>query len=84
MVETQLCKRRGKSETFVGDAYSIFHLQYGVCELNLRYNYYSVSQFLRKVVRACSIFYPHEGYRSVTPLDAARVNRTIFHDHSVH
>ena len=24
------------------------------------------------------MFYPYEGYRSVTPLDAARVNRTIF------
>ena len=30
-----------------------------------------VTQILRKVVRACSIFNPHEGYRSVTPLDAA-------------
>ena len=29
------------------------------------------------------MFYPYEGYRSVTPLDAARVNRTIFHNHSV-
>ena len=28
--------------------------------------------------------YPYEGYRSVTPLNAARVNRTIFHNHSVH
>ena len=37
-----------------------------------------------KNVRACSMFYPSEGYRSVTPLDAARVNRTIFHTHSVH
>ena len=26
MVETQLCKLRGKSDTFVGRAYSIFHL----------------------------------------------------------
>ena len=24
------------------------------------------------------MFYPYEGYRSVTPVDAARVNRTIF------
>ena len=23
------------------------------------------------------MFYPYEGYRSVTPLDAARVNRTL-------
>ena len=30
------------------------------------------------------MFYPYEGYRSVTPLDAVRVNRTIFHNHSVH
>ena len=30
------------------------------------------------------MFYPYEGYRSVTPLDAARVNRTIVHNHSVH
>ena len=31
------------------------------------------------------MFYPYEGYLwSVTPLDAARVNRTVFHNHSVH
>ena len=30
------------------------------------------------------MFYPYEGYRPVTALDAARVNRTIFHNHSVH
>ena len=30
------------------------------------------------------MFCPYERYGSVTPLDAARVNRTIFHDHSVH
>ena len=30
-----------------------------------------------------SVFYIYEGYRSVTPLDAADVNRTIFHNHSV-
>ena len=40
--------------------------------------------FTQNKVRACSMFYPYEGYRSVTPLDAARVNRTIFHNHSVH
>ena len=28
------------------------------------------------------MFYPYEGYRSVTPVDAARrVNRTMFHNH---
>ena len=37
MVETQLCKLRGTLDTLVGRAYSIFHLQYGVCELTLRY-----------------------------------------------
>ena len=42
------------------------------------------TQFSQKIVRECSMFYPYEGYRSVTPLDAARVNRMIFNDHSVH
>ena len=82
MVETHLCKLPGTSDTFVGRAYSIFHLEYGFCELNLRHDYkYSLSQ---KNVRACSMFYPYEGYRSVTPLDATRVNRTIFDNHSGH
>ena len=36
---------------------------------------YLVSQ---EIVRACSVFYPCERCRSVTPLDAARVNRTIY------
>ena len=31
-----------------------------------------------------SLFNPREGHRSVTPLDAARVSRTILHDHSAH
>ena len=86
MVETQICELRDTSDTFVGRAYSIFHLQCGVCELNLRYGcYYSVLQVLRKAVRVCSIFNPHEGYnRSVTPLDATRVDRTIFHNDYVH
>ena len=43
-----------------------------------------ILSFTQNIVRACSMFYPYEGYRSVTPLDAARVNRTIFHNHSVH
>ena len=52
------------------------------CKLSLRYDYkYSV---LQKIVGACSMFYRYEGYRSVTPPGAARVNRTIFHNHSVH
>ena len=81
MVETQLCKLRGTSDTFVGRAYSIFHSQHGFGELNLRYDYYySVSQ--KSFARV--LFYPYERYRSVTPLDAARVNRTISHNPSVH
>ena len=50
MVETQVRKLRDTSDTFVGRAYSILHLCYGVCELNLRYGFYfPVSQILRKV-----------------------------------
>ena len=41
-----------------------------------------ILSFTQNIVRACSMFY--RGYRSVTPLDAARANRTIFHNHSVH
>ena len=33
--------------------------------------------FTQIIVRACSMFYPYEGYRSVIPLDVARVNRTL-------
>ena len=43
-----------------------------------------ILSFTQNIVRAYFMFYPYEGYRSVTPLDAARVNRTIFHNHSVH
>ena len=43
-----------------------------------------ILSFTQNIVRTCSMFYPYEGYRLVTPLDAARVNRTIFHNHSVH
>ena len=44
-----------------------------------------ILSFTQNIVRACSMFYPYyEGYRSVTPLDAARVNRTVFHNHSVY
>ena len=41
------------------------------------------TQFVKNRSRVFYV-YPYEGYRSVTPLDAARVNRTIFHNHSVH
>ena len=43
-----------------------------------------ILSFAQNIVRACSMFYPYEGYWSVTPLDAARVNRTLFHNHSVY
>ena len=43
-----------------------------------------ILSFTQNIVRACSMFYPYEGYGSVTPLDAARVNRTIFRNNSVH
>ena len=43
MVETQLCKLRDTSDTFVGRAYSTFYLQQCVCEQNLRYSEKRVS-----------------------------------------
>ena len=33
-----------------------------------------ILSFTQNIVRACSMFYPYEGYRWVTPLDAARVD----------
>ena len=56
------------------------------CEwLKLNFASYVVHQiFTQIIVRPYSMFYPYEGCRSVTPLDAARVNRTIFRNHSVH
>ena len=56
MVETQLCKLRGTSDTFVRRACSTFYLWCGVCELNLRYVcYYSASHFflIRSSARMC-------------------------------
>ena len=32
-----------------------------------------ILSFAQNIVRACSMFYPYEGYRSVTPLDAASI-----------
>ena len=52
--------------------------------VNQTYDMIINTQFTQNIVRAYYMFYPYEGYRSVTPLDAARVNRTIFNDHSVH
>ena len=41
------------------------------------------TQSHKNIVRACSMFCPHEEYRSVTPLGASQVSRTIFRNHSV-
>ena len=55
----------------------VFQLLYhAACKVEFQPFTRSYSQ-LTFFVRACSMFYPYEGYRSVTPLDAARVNRTI-------
>ena len=73
MVETQLCKLRGTSRVriiwFLWTKPTIWLL---------------ILSLTQNTIRAYPMFYPYEGYRSVTPLDAARVNRTIFHNHSVH
>ena len=41
------------------------------CELNLRYDYYFevILSLTQNIVRACFMFHPYEGYRSVTPLN---------------
>ena len=66
----------------------LYHTWYRFCEqLRSKPTWLLILSFTRNIVRACSMFYPYEGYtidRSVTPLDAARVNRTIFNNHSVH
>ena len=41
------------------------------------------TQFYSEYRSRVFMFYPYEGYRSVIPLDAARVNRTIFHMYEV-
>ena len=69
MVETQLCKLRGSSHAFVGRAYPIFHLQYGVCELrNVFLLILSFTNFFgRSFARV--LYFIHV---SVTPLVAAQ------------
>ena len=52
--------------------------------VNYTYDMNINAQFYTKYRPRVLYVYPYEGYRSVTPLDAARVNRTIFHNHSVH
>ena len=81
IVETQLCKVRGTSDTFVGVLILSFVIWFLWTKATL---WLLIRSFTKKNVRVCSMFYPYEGYRSVTPLDAARVNRTISHNHSVH
>ena len=75
MVETLLCKLRGRYIRHVRIVWFLW---------TKRTIWLVILSFTLNIVRACSMFYPYEGYRSVTPLDAARVNRTIFHKHSVH
>ena len=91
IIKTQPCKLRGTSDTFVRRAYSILRsISFIIWFLWTKPTIWLLipgTQFhkrKKKIVRACSLFYPYEGYRSVTPLDSARVNRTIFHNHSVH
>ena len=74
MVETQFCKQA---------AWYIIHVR-KICFLWTKHTIWLLLlSFTQNIVRACSMLY-HEGYRSVTPLDAARVNRRVFHNHSVH
>ena len=75
MVETQLCKLRGTSDTFVRRIWSLW-AKPTICLLILSFTKYRSRVF-------CFILI-YERYRSVTPLDAARVNRTIFNNHSLH
>ena len=65
---------------FVNYWYSItYNIQVVVNTLGLGF-----TSFTEGRSRVFYIFNPHEGNRSVIPLDAASVNRTIFHYHSVH
>ena len=59
--------------------------RYQVCFLwTKRTIWLLILSFTQNIIRACFMFYPYEGYRTVTPLDAPRVNRTMFHNHSAH
>ena len=104
------CKLRGTSDTFTHVLFFNKKLKNVSCEYNRLNGWNSTLQaawyirrvriiwflwtkptiwllilsFTQNIVRACSMLYPYEGYRSVTPLDAARVNKTIFHNYSVH
>ena len=98
MVETQLCKLKYTPEYWVlknvsceYDLFEWLKLKAAWYIRHVRIIWFLwtkptiwllILSFTQNIVRACSMFY-HEGYRSVTPLDAARVNRTIFHYHSV-
>ena len=92
VVETQLCKLRDTSDTPVWCAYWE-HFTYKISQHILWCLWTKPTigllllfhQVLRKAVRACFTFNPHEGYRSVTPLlGDTKVNRMILHNHSVH
>ena len=69
MVETQFCKLRGTSDTFV---------QHGFCELNIRYEMITHTQFYTNYRPRVFCFIMKDTYRPVTPLDAARVKQDDF------
>ena len=64
-------------------AWYIRHIRIIWCLWTKPTKWWLILSFTQNIVRSCSMFY-HEEYRSVTPLDAARVNRTIFHNQYVH
>ena len=77
MVETQLCKLRGTSDTFVRIIRFLW---------TKRTIWLSILSFTQNIVRACSMFYPHERYRGrwlpwMLPGSTGRFSVT---NHSVH
>ena len=79
MVETQLSKLRDTSDTR-GRACAIPGIPFVIWCLWITSTMWWLilsSTSLRLAVRACSMFIPHEIYRSVTPLGTTRVNRTV-------
>ena len=81
MVKTQLCKLRDTSDTLIGRACDMFHLQ--LAFVSYMYDIVVGTQFHkfygRPSARVQYLHVPHEIYihRSVTPLGTATVNRMI-------
>ena len=89
VVETHLCELSDTSDTFIGRACatSIFNLQYGVYELNLRYGcWYSAAQgwLFARVLHL--FFMKYTPYRTATPLGATttRSTRRSYKDDAIH